>query len=50
MDIALETDVNSTDAQTPDGGQTTVTYNVTVGGAGWKITDVGGMEGALPLK
>ncbi|MEU1995560.1 hypothetical protein ABZ511_14010 [Nocardia gamkensis] len=43
--------VNSTNAQTPDGGQTTVTYNVTVdAGAGWKITDVGGMDGALPLK
>ncbi|WP_039804989.1 hypothetical protein [Nocardia araoensis] len=43
--------VNSTSAQTPDGGQTTVTYNVTVdSGAGWKITDVGGMDGALPLK
>ncbi|WP_051178459.1 hypothetical protein [Nocardia concava] len=43
--------VNSTNAQTPDGGQTTVTYNVTVdSGAGWKITDVGGMDGALPLK
>ncbi|MFF0456475.1 hypothetical protein [Nocardia africana] len=43
--------VNSTNAQTPNGGQTTVTYNVTVdSGAGWKITDVGGMDGALPLK
>ncbi|WP_433760342.1 hypothetical protein [Nocardia sp. CA-135398] len=43
--------VHSTNAQTPDGGQTTVTYNVTVdSGAGWKITDVGGMDGALPLK
>lgn len=43
--------VNSTSAQTPDGGQTTVTYNVTVDkGSGWKVTDVGGLEGALPTK
>lgn len=29
----------------------TVTYDVTVdSGAGWKITDVGGMDGALPLR
>lgn len=42
--------VTSTSAQTPDGGQTTVTYNVTVDkNSGWKITDVGGMEGALPV-
>lgn len=44
--------VNSTNAQTPDGGQTTVTYSVTVdSGNEWKISDVGGMDGALvPLK
>ncbi|WP_433566153.1 hypothetical protein ACQP1O_13570 [Nocardia sp. CA-151230] len=43
--------VTSTNAQTPDGGATTVTYNVTVdGGAGWKISDVGGLDGALPVK
>ncbi|MGW4352886.1 hypothetical protein ACWELJ_12445 [Nocardia sp. NPDC004582] len=43
--------VTSTSAQTPDGGQMTVTYNVTVdSNAGWKITDVGGMDGAMPLK
>ncbi|WP_067823181.1 hypothetical protein [Nocardia inohanensis] len=44
-------DVASTNAQTPDGGQTTVTYTITVdSGADWKITDVGGMNSALPLK
>ncbi|MFH5229333.1 hypothetical protein [Antrihabitans spumae] len=43
--------VTSTSAQTPDGGQTTVTYNVTVDkNSDWKITDVGGMEGALPVR
>ncbi|AYF76785.1 hypothetical protein D7D52_26560 [Nocardia yunnanensis] len=43
--------VTSTNAQNPDGAQTTVTYNVTVDrNADWKITDVGGMDGALPLK
>ncbi|WP_306363486.1 hypothetical protein [Nocardia sp. CC227C] len=43
--------VSSTNAQNPDGAQTTVTYNVTVDrNADWKVTDVGGMEGALPLK
>lgn len=43
--------VSSTNAQNPNGAQTTVTYNVTVdSGADWKITDVGGMDGALPLK
>ncbi|MFI6866485.1 hypothetical protein [Nocardia sp. NPDC050406] len=43
--------VSSTNAQNPQGAQTTVTYNVTVDrGADWKVTDVGGMEGALPLK
>ncbi|MGV9675787.1 hypothetical protein ACWDSJ_10960 [Nocardia sp. NPDC003482] len=40
--------VSSTNAQTPDGGHTTVTYNVTVDrAAGWKVTDVGGLDGAL---
>ncbi|MFB7722522.1 hypothetical protein [Nocardia sp. NPDC056100] len=43
--------VSSTNAQNPDGAQTTVTYNVTVDrNAEWKISDVGGMDGALPLK
>ncbi|MET9485457.1 hypothetical protein [Nocardia sp. NPDC006630] len=43
--------VTSTNAQSPQGGQTTVTYTVTVDrGADWKITDVGGMDGALRAK
>lgn len=43
--------VNSTSAQTPDGGLTTVTYSVTIDtNSDWKISDVGGMEGALPGK
>jgi Mce-associated membrane protein len=47
VDVFL--DVNSTSAQTPQGAQTTVTYTVDVDpGSGWKVTDVGGMAGALP--
>ncbi|AMU75760.1 hypothetical protein [Mycobacteroides abscessus] len=43
--------VNSTTAQTPDGTQTTVTYNVTIDKeSGWKITDVGGTMAALTPK
>ncbi|MBB5912671.1 Mce-associated membrane protein [Nocardia transvalensis] len=43
--------VNSTNAQNPKGGQMTVTYNVTVdSNAGWQITDVGGLDGALPTR
>ncbi|WP_280387492.1 hypothetical protein [Nocardia wallacei] len=43
--------VNSTSAQTPDGAQTTVTYALTIDrNAGWKITDVGGLQNALPTK
>ncbi|MEV0250391.1 hypothetical protein AB0H76_27590 [Nocardia sp. NPDC050712] len=43
--------VSSTNAQSPEGAQTTVTYNVTVDQkSDWKITDVGGVDGALPLK
>lgn len=43
--------VNSTSAQTPDGAQTTVTYTLTIdSNAGWKITDVGGLQNALPTK
>ncbi|MFC9998607.1 hypothetical protein [Nocardia sp. NPDC127526] len=49
VDVFLS--VSSTSAQTPDGGQTTVTYNVTLdANDGWKITDVGGIDGAMPLK
>lgn len=43
--------VSSTNAQSPDGAQTTVTYQVTVDrNSDWKVSDVGGMDGALPLK
>ncbi|WP_069159835.1 hypothetical protein [Nocardia altamirensis] len=43
--------VSSTNAQSPEGAQTTVTYNVTLDkNASWQITDVGGVGGALPLK
>lgn len=49
VDVFLN--VSSTSVQTPQGGQTTVTYNVTLDkNSGWNITDVGGMDGALPLK
>ncbi|MEU1986257.1 hypothetical protein [Nocardia sp. NPDC019395] len=41
--------VTSTNAQNPDGTQTTVTYTVTLDeNAGWQVTDVGGVDGALP--
>ncbi|WP_328408842.1 hypothetical protein [Nocardia sp. NBC_00403] len=41
--------VSSTNAQSPEGAQTSVTYNVTLDkNSGWKITDVGGVDGALP--
>ncbi|WP_328390560.1 hypothetical protein [Nocardia sp. NBC_00416] len=44
-------DVTSTNAQNPAGTQTTVTYTVTVDeNSGWQITDVGGVDGALPMK
>ncbi|MBB5918255.1 Mce-associated membrane protein [Nocardia transvalensis] len=44
-------DVNSTSAQTPDGARTTVTYSLTIDrNSGWKITDVGGLQNALPTK
>lgn len=43
--------VTSSNAQNHDGAQTTVTYNITVdGNADWKITDVGGMDAALPVR
>ncbi|BDT99294.1 hypothetical protein [Nocardia sputorum] len=44
-------DVTSTNAQNLKGGQMTVTYNVTVdSNSGWQITDVGGLDGALPTR
>ncbi|WP_280263475.1 hypothetical protein [Nocardia abscessus] len=43
--------VTSTSVQTPQGGQTTVTYALTIDkNSGWKITEVGGLDGALPMK
>ncbi|MFE3794064.1 hypothetical protein [Nocardia tengchongensis] len=43
--------VTSTSAQSPDGVQTTVTYSLTIDrNADWKITDVGGLQNALPAK
>ncbi|MQY25917.1 hypothetical protein [Nocardia aurantia] len=43
--------VTSTSAQNPDGAQTTVTYSLTIDrNAGWAITDVGGLQNALPAK
>ncbi|MFI6866755.1 hypothetical protein [Nocardia sp. NPDC050406] len=44
-------DVNSTNSQNPNGARTTVTYTVTVdANSDWQVTDVGGSDGALPLK
>lgn len=49
VDVFL--DVNSTSAQTPDGTRTTITYRVTVDrDSGWKVSDVGGLDGALPAR
>ncbi|MET8798609.1 hypothetical protein ABZV91_19550 [Nocardia sp. NPDC004568] len=43
--------VTSNNAQNPDGTQTTVTYTVTVDqNSGYQVTDVGGVDGALPVK
>lgn len=43
--------VTSTSAQSPEGAQTTVTYSLTIDrNAEWKITDVGGLQNALPAK
>ncbi|MGW4242161.1 hypothetical protein, partial [Nocardia sp. NPDC004722] len=43
--------VTSTSAQTPDGTQSTVTYSMTIDrNSGWKITEVGGLQNALPAK
>lgn len=43
--------VNSSNAQSPDGTSTTVTYNVAVDTKdNWKVADVGGLDGALPGK
>ncbi|WP_330179652.1 hypothetical protein OHB26_24815 [Nocardia sp. NBC_01503] len=43
--------VTSTSAQTPNGAQSTITYSMTIDrNSGWKITEVGGMQNALPIK
>ncbi|WP_067683499.1 hypothetical protein [Nocardia miyunensis] len=43
--------VNSTSVQTTEGAQTTVTYSLTIDrNSDWKITDVGGLQNALPAK
>ncbi|MVU76711.1 hypothetical protein GPX89_05555 [Nocardia sp. ET3-3] len=43
--------VTSTSAQTADGTQSTVTYALTIDrNSGWKITEVGGLQNALPTK
>ncbi|GAB2443279.1 hypothetical protein [Nocardia tengchongensis] len=43
--------VASTSAQTPDGAQTTVTYSLAIdSNSDWKITEVGGLQNALPTK
>ncbi|MFF0491995.1 hypothetical protein ACFYTQ_23445 [Nocardia sp. NPDC004068] len=43
--------ISSTSAQTPEGAQTTVTYSLTIDrNSDWKITDVGGLQTALPTK
>ncbi|WP_228787060.1 hypothetical protein [Nocardia farcinica] len=47
--VSAFVDVNSTSAQNSEGARTTVTYTVTVDkNAEWKITDVGGLDGAMP--
>ncbi|MFC8383273.1 hypothetical protein [Nocardia sp. NPDC057272] len=44
-------DVVSTSAQTPEGTRTTVTYSLTVDrNSDWQITEVGGLQNALPTK
>ena len=49
VDVFLN--VNSVNAQNPDGAQTTVTYTITIDqGSDWAVTDVGGMDAALPTK
>ncbi|MGX1806072.1 hypothetical protein ACWIGI_10200 [Nocardia sp. NPDC055321] len=49
--VEVFVNVTSTNAQSPQGGQTTVTYTVTVDrDTDWKIADVGGLDGALRAK
>ncbi|MGW5437737.1 hypothetical protein [Nocardia asteroides] len=43
--------VNSTSVQNPAGTRTTVAYSLTIDrDAGWRITDVGGLQNAVPVK
>ncbi|MFC8047489.1 hypothetical protein [Nocardia sp. NPDC057353] len=43
--------VNSTSVQNPDGAATTVTYSLTLDrNSGWQITEVGGLQNAIPAK
>lgn len=43
--------VDSTSVQNPDGVQTTVTYSLTIDrNSEWQITDVGGLQNAIPAK
>ncbi|MEV6071390.1 hypothetical protein AB0L82_33000 [Nocardia sp. NPDC052001] len=49
--VSVFVNVTSTSAQNPQGSQTTVTYALTIDQhADWKITDVGGLDTALPGK
>ncbi|MGW0181726.1 hypothetical protein [Nocardia sp. NPDC003345] len=43
--------VHSTSVQNPDGAATTVTYSLTIDrNSGWQITEVGGLQNAIPAK
>ncbi|MFC3965684.1 hypothetical protein [Nocardia jiangsuensis] len=43
--------VNSTSVQNPDGAATTVTYSLTMDrNSGWQITEVGGLQNAIPAE
>ncbi|MFF7940792.1 hypothetical protein ACFZC5_13855 [Nocardia gamkensis] len=47
--VSTFVNVISKSAQNSDGALTTVTYTVTIDeNAGWKIVDVGGLDGAMP--
>lgn len=49
--VSAFVNVSSTNAQTPEGSQVTVTYSVAIdSNADWKITEVGGMSEALAVK
>ncbi|WP_280503027.1 hypothetical protein [Nocardia farcinica] len=47
--VSAFVNVTSSSAQNADGTQATVTYTVTLDkNQDWKITDVGGLDGAMP--